>query len=280
MQRMSIAAFALLVMHLNAIGQVESDGTIVVAKWTPETIVVAADSRESRRSSYSDTNCKIAAFGNKLVFSASGRRSTRNRMTKAVLWDSFAVARQQYIRLTRKGTPDQLAMALASGWGEAVKKELEKIGGMAIDGLEDYIISNGIFADFDKDGTLSIAVEQVTYEIVDGKINIILSTDRVDSTKWSSYFLGHGEIVKEVTAGQTLRAIQWQNETNKLLEAADDKTSAFAIKMVELTIDNFPKTKKDDRGIPFSIMGRPIAVVQLTRGKGVTWIKPGKCVTR
>ena len=280
MKRVAIAGLVLAGACLGAAAQVESDGTIVVADWTQDEIVIAADSRESTADSYSDRKCKIAAFGDKLIFAAAGRRGTRNKITRASLWDSFAIARQQFAKLADKGATDRLAKRLADAWGQSVKEQVERYGALSLSGLDDHTVTRGIFADFEKDGSLLIVVETVAYEIVGGQTTITASPQIVPPLPATVYYLGRGEILNELRASQTPRSIKWNHDIDRLMVTSRDQAADEAIAYVDLTIVNFPKTKTDSRGVPFSIMGQPIAVVQLRRGKGVEWIKQGNCESK
>src|SRR5277367_3510248 len=67
------AIWCVLVFSLNAFGQMETDGTIIVFDGSEKEFVIAADGRTSSSNSYSDSNCKISTFGNKVIFTAQGR---------------------------------------------------------------------------------------------------------------------------------------------------------------------------------------------------------------
>jgi hypothetical protein len=54
MQRLFIASIFAFVLILNAVAQVETDGSIVFASWTQNEIVLAADSRQANPQTYQD----------------------------------------------------------------------------------------------------------------------------------------------------------------------------------------------------------------------------------
>jgi hypothetical protein len=285
MKRLILFAIAaVFVLHLNAIGQVETaDGTIVVAEWSKSELVVAADSRECWGPSYSDDKCKIIAFGNKMIFAACGRQDIRNPFNMKVVFDAFAIARQQYVRLTRNSTPEQLPMALAAAWGEAFKKQFERFaalyGPMVVSGLTKNYVAGGLFAEFEKDGTLLLVTENLRYEQNGWNIKITPSRDQTDVTKWSDYVMGRDEILRETQAAKTFQAHQWKIDTARKIQSSpiSKRVATTAIVFVELTIDHLPNTKIDANGKPFSEVGRPVAAVQLLPGQGVNWILPGNC---
>src|ERR1022692_704454 len=264
---------------LSAIAQTESSGTIVIAQWTRDEIVIAADSREINGSSYSDSSCKIAALGNKLVFSASGRIGARDPVTNKLLWDGVTIAHKEFLAISNNGASDHLAKRLAEAWGFAEKEQFERHGEVVLRGLEDNKITSGIFADFERDGTLSVVEEHVTYEkLVDGSVRIKDDSDPVDPSATPVDILGRSEIVTELLDRKTSRAIAWRKKLRLKLDATDDPLLENAIDWVQLTIDNLSKTKRDSHGVPFSVVGPPIAAIRLVRGANTEWIRKGKCV--
>jgi hypothetical protein len=269
-----VAVIFCLGISLSAIAQTESSGTIVYVSWSQNEIAIAADSRQSGAHSYWDTGCKIAAFGNKLIFAMTGRSSPGVDPS----WDAYAVASKQFDRITRERTADHLANRLADAWGEDVKAEFERLGDMALGGLDDNHVAIGIFADFEQDGTLLIVVSDVTYEkrLVHSKISV--QTEIIPPNSGNGYFLGHAEVVSEINAANTPHGIEWHNELRDRVRAKADEVAEEAIGFVDLTIQNLPKTKTDIDGIPFSVVGPPIAAVRLVRGKGIDWVAKGKCI--
>lgn len=262
--------FALIsfICFLSAIAQAQSDGTIIYARWSQNKIVIAADSRQAGSSSYSDTGCKISAFGNKLIFAASGR----SKPAGEVFWNTYTVAANDFYRITNEGTADHLAQRVADAWGRDVKIKFERLGNDALSGAEDNTVALGFFADFEKDGTLLMAVSAVTYEENFIHPNISAKTDIIRPSDGNGYFMGRGAIVSEIQAAKTPRGIKWSKE---IANKAGIEEQAIAY--VDLTIKNLPDTKTDSSGKKFSVVGPPIAVAQLVRRKGIDWIAKGKC---
>lgn len=62
-------------VNLSATTEAGTDGSIAVAYWAQDEMVIAADSRGTIGNSYHDTECKVSALGNKLIFAATGRSS-------------------------------------------------------------------------------------------------------------------------------------------------------------------------------------------------------------
>jgi hypothetical protein len=268
----------LFIFRLNTIGQAKTDGTIIVVDASKNEIVIAADSRTSGTNTYSDDNCKISAFGDKIVFTASGRTGSRSGPTK--FWDAHAIALREFERLTRKGAPDDLPINLAQAWGIAIKKKIEyrisqRVHVLA--GLDDSLIMSAFFAGVRKDGSILAVIEKISYEVLkDGTPQIERSQPNILTSSQFPQFLGKGDIIKEFDAGQTLRADQWRHKLIPLIRASTDQVATEAIEEVRLTIDNLATAKFNAKGVPFSEVGYPIAAIRLT-SKGAEWIERGNC---
>jgi hypothetical protein len=273
------AVFCVLIfLRLNAVGQMETDGTIIIFNASEKEIVIAADSRGSGTHSYTDDKCKISAFGDKLVFAASGRTGLRNEPTN--YWDAYAIAREDFKRLTRKGTSDDLPIDLAKAWEISIKQKIEDRQDNGVDvvaGLDSNAIMFALFAGVRKDGSILTVVEQITYEVgKDGKARIVYRSPHILDAKDFPNWMGRYEIIEELKAGQTFRSDQWRRKINAVVSASPDPVAALAIEQVKLTIDNLGPTKKNYAGVPFSEVGYPISAVRLT-SKGAEWIEKGNC---
>src|SRR5579863_4036214 len=108
----SAAIFCVLIIRPKAAGQIKPDGTIIAATGSEKEIVIAADSRKSGTDFYTDDECKISAFGDKIIFAASGR--TGGRHNPSAFWDAYAIAGEQYKMLTSKGSSENLPFDLAN----------------------------------------------------------------------------------------------------------------------------------------------------------------------
>ena len=269
-----IVVASLVAVPLNAAVQFNS-GTIIDVQWMQDEIVVVADSRQTSSGyhSYSDMGCKISTLGGKIVFAASGIVHVIGPNG----WDAYTIANQKLGRLTRKNTPDQLTMKLAQAWGNAIKIQLERVGPAVFDGLEDRTFTTGLFAEFDKTGKLSIVLTVITHEISGDGHNSIATSTRNIPEPFGAYVLGRGEIDRELAAQQSTRSIRWLKDIQRAQATANDPLVEGATRIVQLTIDNFPKIRTDIHGQPFSPVGPPIAVVRWKRGRTVEWIKLGKC---
>jgi hypothetical protein len=267
-----VAVILSLGWTLDTVAQVEADGSILVANWDPNEIVFAADSRQASPHSYQDVRCKIAAFDDKVIFGATGRRT--NPVTPNSSWDIYAAAPKQFARINHEGTKKRIAEILASAWGNEVKNKFQGYGETALAGLENNKIAGALFADFEPDGSLLIAHETINYERSAHGVIITAKTEIIPPTP-GSHTIGKGEIVDEITGGKTRLQKIWQERVN----ASFDRIAEEAIAAVDLTIENLPKTKVDSRSIPFSEVGPPTAAVRLRRDLGIDWPRIGTCKT-
>jgi hypothetical protein len=255
---------------------VAQDGSVVVASWYQDEIAIAADSRGSGPHSYSDTSCKIAAFGNKLIFGAAGRSKPPDESTS--FWDIYTAAFNHFVWITREGATDHLAERVASAWGEDVKIKFELAGLSSIQGLDEDGIASGIFADFEKDGTLLIVVTSVDFKESFVYPRITVNTVPLHPGDGDAFFVGKGEVITETNAAKTPRGSEWFKELHRRSDGPNtDRATEEAIAFVDLTIRNLPKMRTDFDGVPFSVVGPPISAVRLVRGKGTRWIAKGIC---
>lgn len=263
---------AFLALAQSAFAQLVS-GTILYAQWSRDEIVLGADSRDVLGDSYADTGCKIAALDGKVIFAAAGRIARTGRHG----WDGVTIANREFLRLTSTNSPDPLTRRLAEAWGKAVQSELENAGAAAFAGLDDRHMAAGIFAMFDNTGSLSIAVASLRYETSgDGYPKVIASVQSIP-VKPGAYILGHREILDECAQRRTKRAIQWAGEIEQAARSGGDPLVTGTRKVIELTIDNLPRTKIDASGVRFSVVGPPIALILLRRGQRAEWMEPGQC---
>lgn len=277
--------FLILTLGLNGTGQIQTNGTVIVITSFQSEIVFAADSRIASDSSYSDDDCKISVFGNRVIFAASGRGGVRNVITHTYIWNAHTLAKNEFRHLTRNSTPQLLAEKLASAWGLAIKKELEediaRNKEYALLHVEDdQVLALGAFAAFEKDGTFLIAVERITYEInSNGAVVVKASMAQRVTSPGGPIYLGKGEIIRECFAGQTPRSREWKRDMQMGIDFSADPTVFTAKKLVQLTIENYPRTRADGKGGQFSIVGGPIAITRLTQ-KGVDWVDKACCARK
>jgi hypothetical protein len=102
MNRVIGAVLLILIVYDSALSQIDS-GTIAVMYYTPEKIIIAADSREKvvgndGRTTHRDDECKLSSLGNKIAFVASGFSGydKKGPGDKLSTWRASAEAHQAY----------------------------------------------------------------------------------------------------------------------------------------------------------------------------------------
>ena len=264
-------------MNLSAVAESITDGSVAVAAWSQKEVVIAADSRGTIGNSYHDTECKVRAIGDKLIFAETGR----SRLGMDHGWDFYTLAENQFDSLVRNGASDRLAEKLAIVWGEGVKKEFERIGIESVDGIDTGYIATGMFADFENNGELLIYISEVTFKIIPpANLVVIANPPHLDDHSQGKYYSGEvgvADIIHELEADKTPQGKKWADEYWDLVGKSRDKIVAHAIGTVKVVIDGLPKTGIGPNGVPFSKVGTPIAAARLIRGKGIDWPSKGMC---
>jgi hypothetical protein len=276
----TVAACAVLVFRLSAIGQVKPDGTIIVITASEKELVIASDGRRFDPNFYSDDVCKISTLSDKIVFTVSGRAGPKVK-PNFQFWNAFTVARQQFQRLSAKGTSDTLPFELAQAWGVAIKKEIEKRMKRGVDvvrGLTDHAILSGIVAGIKSDGSIIAISEAITFEPLNrtGAIRIVATPPYILKPTDFPWWMGKGDIIKELVQRRTFRSDQWNRNIEAAVNSSSDPIATRAIEEVRLTIENLEPTMTDSRGVRFSAVGLPISALRLS-SKGLEWIQKGNC---
>jgi hypothetical protein len=226
---------------------------------------------------YRDDDCKILTFGDKLIFAGAGRAWITIKPL-GIAFNTYATARRIYPSVRHKSAFKDLLMTFALAWGNSVKKQLEPIKEFATMGLEGNNVSLALFAGYDERGTVQVVSATVSYtRTQDGTVKLSNSADLVDTVRWSSQILGHNEIEEEFAAHQTQRSLEWHKIMAQAESSTFDKNAADVMTIVQLTIDNLPKTRMGADGKPLSVVGGDVAAVELTRDHGLRWIAPGHC---
>jgi hypothetical protein len=271
--KLAATVLCVLILKLNAFGQVKPGGTIIIINASQQEVVIAADSRTSGAHSYSDGNCKISTFGNKVIVSISGRSGERH-VSDSRFWDAFTIAREQFKRITLKGAAKNLPLDLAKAWGVAIKKEIGKMlsrDHTLLSGLDHNAIMSAVFAGFVNTRRV-VVTEAVTYEDR-GNLppRIIVSEPHVLAEDEFPHWMGRHEIIDQLDGHNA-----WSNQVIAIMKISPDPIAAEAIEKVRLTIDHLPPTRVTDAGVPFSEVGYPISAIRLT-SSGAEWIQQGNC---
>ncbi len=255
-------------ISLSAIAQSESSGTVVILTSSENEIVVAADSRTHSGVSYVDSRCKITALGNKLIFAASGHTGF-GPLSGPFIWDTHAIARQEFLRLTHKHTPQGLTLLLAKSWGKLAKKKLkadlvrDREG--TISGVTGNTLSSALFASFEDDGIWIVTV-RLTYFYKGSSPHTNFMIDKV-LREPKSVQMGETDIANELLVGKTERALHWRQRVGA--EIVNDDLVFTATRLVQATIEY--QSGKIIRGQPVQVVGGRVDVVELKRNVGIRW---------
>jgi hypothetical protein len=246
-----------------ALAQVKS-GTIVSINFAQDEITIAADSRVSSGFAHADTECKIAAFGPKVVFTMSGLLGTDQ-------WNAQSVARKIWERESKAKFDSPLLPRVVNGWVEAVEPfygTREVIAGarqhMVPGG--DPVVVNAFFATVNQLGQLEAEFVIIDFDVQlydsTGGLKLIPSIE--EASAGMSYFMGHGETVMEFRGETTQRAKDYMSWFNKHIAdlPTDLRRAELASKYVKLTILLNPRQDE---------LGFPIDVLQLRRD-GAHWV--------
>lgn len=134
----------------------------------------------------------------------------------------------------------------------------------------------GAFASIENDGSMTLAVETIAYDTPGGNKVVVTNSISFKGTAPFRRYLGKGEIIEELFDQQTSRSKEWMRESIVKLKLQSDPVAFQSQELVRLSIENYPATRKDKDGNPFSVLGGPITSVKLTPS-GVVWIAPGAC---
>lgn len=272
-----------LVIGLNAAGQSDApSGTIIVVNASQHELVIVADSRENGTNSYDDEDCKISAFGNKFVFTASNRVGRRND-PNSKWWDSHAIAKKQFAIGIRKHRADDLtASELARDWAIAIKKDIEQRlaapKAPLLAGLDDNRIVYGFFGRITPNGIVDAASETISYTQPETG-RIVINTPDPRSLRVPEDFpqtFGRADIIKEIGLHSSVRGDEWNRRMREKMKSSSDPTLTQALELVRVTIDNLPPDRTDNKGKPFSVVGYPISGIRFTNN-GIEWTDKGNC---
>jgi hypothetical protein len=248
-------------------------GTIILYTLANNELTVGADSRTVFGSTgqYVDTQCKIAAFGNKFLFSVSGLAQNGSH------WNTTTIARDIWTA-ERKGhvsDSDGLVATVTDKWITEMESRLK-----TTDFISDIIVMhedksvpvayvvNAMFAATDESRklfirTASIGVDWRSFSQAN-PVFVHDTTTVSDVRDGSLGYMGESEIASEFYFGRSDRARDYMNwfmpQIAKLPQS--EKSARWIAKLVELSI--LLNRKRN--------LGFPIDVVQLQGGKGVQWV--------
>jgi len=234
---------------------------VVIVAHTTEKIVLAADSRlVGVLPDQRDTNCKISAFGERMIFSLSG-------MNSGLIGPSRRFnATENANQVWRELGPAAAAADYAGAWGrimaEGLRQAFEFQGKSLLDALEQRgpVISMGIFA-ATKEGGVELAYAELLW---DGKppFNPVAKVIPIELKRGPVFQLsavgGNGPAA-EMVVGQSPDAIKERKEWDRLRLNQEQ----VPVRLAEMEIRLAP---------PNGDVGGSIDAVAIT-SEGITWIQ-------
>ena len=271
MKKAILLGLAILTVRLGASAQVQS-GSVVAITSSKDEIVIAADSRRLIGDSYTDSACKIAALGNKLIFAAVG--DTGFGPSGAIEWDAQTVARNEFARLETEHTAHDWTLDLAKAWGNAAKTKVQELlTKYGKDVFDQKSIMGAVFAGIDKNGEVSLVGSAVDYQATEQ--GGLLATSRFyPIAPGKILVLGENEIADELFNASTVSGAELRQEAAedaKDSKNSKDSTVLMAIEVVKLTIEHH--SGKINNGRLEHTVGGPIDAVVLSHSTGIRWIQ-------
>ena len=259
---LAVLSVACLV-SIYALSQVRT-GTIVVVLFTEEKLVFAGDSLVSAiqadgRTERDYRDCKIATFGNKVIFAGSGT------LGETGVWVSAEQAKIAYEMATIKRGAD-LPIEVTRNWAEAVKGPLAMTyltHKAVMDArMPDGKLGNAYFGGVDGKGDLWLTFTK--FFVVSGVV-------KYESYKFSpaacTPICGTGEIDVAVEFSQLAsdrakaESASWSPSKSY---SPEDRDILRMIRLVDLSI-------ADDEARQIGKIGGPIDAVELKSGGAVRW---------
>jgi hypothetical protein len=298
MKRFRHSVYILPIFAMLGWSQVNT-GTVVIVGMSKEKIIIAADSRLTHsEGNYDDDGCKIATFGNKLVFAETGLVTDKSEiLPKKLQFDAIESARDSFNfenNLFNSSPPDWPPLAqgfpfnVASQWSfmfggrfmQAAQIEMDnwlKVMPKSSD-TEGFI---GIFAGLESDGSLGVTA--MLYGCKKPKLENANNSSHSSNCDpiWDGKKYALTDDLVFVPYGITDIASEFINRTSQRAEESfrqwqerrkinpDQADWQWANRLVDLTIA-FSQDKDFVHG--------PISVVQIDRGKNPTWLQnPNNC---
>ena len=257
---------------LSAFPQVR-DGSVGVVYYSDDKLVMAADSRGTTTDGIVPTNteCKVAAFNNKLVFVSTGAveygRNERIRIIPDIVqpWSNVDEARNAFSSAT---LTSNLVYNTALRWGNAVAGHWNFLHLFNPDKVRAAVARNGaltgsltvaLFGGIDGDGRLRLV--ETTVDFNDFALVPITATTKPVSCIQSWCAIGAIEIVLDFLNQTSDQAKQEMIQWGRQQWPAGDAELLKAIRLVDLTIAYHIG---DD-------VGPPIDALELRRDGSFRW---------
>lgn len=244
-------------------------GTIIVAAYSRERIVIAADSKASfRTDGFQDEVCKLATPANKVLFAASGLVGVGD-------WSAADEARSVSARIVGDNPylSGSTLNSIAESWARAMAVKIRTLPSAVFAGPRVESQTAALFAGLDRADEVNLV--RVTVQPVaaaggnmDARTNVIPIS--VPSAETRYLALGMPAIAMEFLEGKTPRAKAEVAQWRTYFAGSADTAESIAIRLVELT--SYFEERQD-------VVGGATAAIRMDGKNGVRWLRrPPACL--
>lgn len=265
MKRLPIFIF----LVLPAFPQIK-EGSLGIAYFTNEKIVMVGDSRITLGGLQFDDQCKVAAPGGNIVFVTAGAASFISPLRSSVpSWDNLDEAHVAYKKIiARYSTPAGHLLDIANSFAESLRLKWTEAANhyraQVEEGAPDGGLTRALFGGRDSSGRLQLVDVFIAFQASNVNDPVSAQVGYVQDCPSNFCSFGNGAIAVEFIKQTTPRAAQeaktWRPSPDV---APKDVDIERTMRLVELTI------KLDDR----KTVGGPIDAVQLSRGGDLRWYR-------
>jgi len=273
--RKGISIFIITLLACPVFAQITS-GTIIILNFTKDQLVVAADSRGVNTDTGlpHDSECKIAEFGHRLVFTSVGnaRRSRVSNLDPIGGWDNTQMAETAFRSLQPLPVEDFKLRRIAANWADAIVAYWRSLYNWSPDRVtrlaaRDGGLTAGVFAEANK-GTIYFRAARIQFDKTRASQGDPITPELIErlSDCWECgqgskiCALGkHFDIAARFCSeGKSNARIRVRTPLRKA-----NKAVKLAVKITELTIDAYNKTPGDVGGI--------VDAITLKNDGTITW---------
>ena len=256
-------------------------GSVKIFRFSRAKITIAADSRVTHSDgTRDDKECKLAALGNRFVFSATGLTGQRFQAISPAwptgwnAWDEARAAWEAQLAETGGVIQSGFVRKVADRWGERVASMFRLQSPAEFPQIVHHeMLTMGLFAGVNFRGVIVVVVEIVKYDKQRLETSGILSVsnegfplDPGNGYCDSIFALGKTEIATELACGTSDRAKHfaetWNRESVKI--RADKRDSEYLERLVKATARFHP-----DR----DSVGGPVDVIEVDANNGTHWVQ-------
>jgi hypothetical protein len=270
-----ILAILLPALCASTAGAQVEGGSVLIATYSPNEIVMAADSRlvNEQTGQFQDNYCKVAVPGGKILFGGTGIVGSIGG------FDALRLARQ-IVESEGANPAGGLVLDTATRWADAMDENFAK---MPPDIVRQVISQDAgnraldctLFAGSDSSGELSLVRARLFYGgassgglgAVRYRIEIIPVTSS-NPNELNIAGCGHVDILEELTPPKS----DWaKEEVRQWMSLQGDVQAQVAVRLVQLTVEREKAAQFGPRNVV--PVGGPVDAVELKRAGGINWIQ-------